>query len=146
MDLQVCYLGDDHLGGAAAYLAGIMSHFKLAYDYIPTAGYPSRSFKSQRYALYVISDYPAMHFASSEMAHICDCVAAGSGLLMIGGWESFYGFLGLYPSTPLAEALPVTMLAEDDRRNCAALHGAEGCQSRDSQGAAVGDAAKHRRV
>jgi uncharacterized membrane protein len=117
--MQVCYLGDDHLAGAAAYLAGIMSHFGLTYDFVPSAESPPASFGESRYALYVISDYPAMRFAPEDMVHIRDCVAAGSGLLMIGGWDSFFGRAGEYHQSPLAEVLPVAMMTADDRRNCA---------------------------
>ncbi len=119
MSERICYLGDDHLAGAAMYLAGIMSHFGLVYDYVPSAYSPPASFRTGRHALYVISDYPAARFARADMVHIRDSVAAGSGLLMIGGWESFHGRLGEYHESPLAEVLPVAMLAEDDRRNCA---------------------------
>ena len=119
MTKDICYLGDDHLAGAAAYLAGIMGHFGLDYDYVPSAESPPASFRTTRYALYAISDYPAAGFSQAELAHVCGCVAAGSGLLMIGGWESFHGRLGEYHRSPLADVLPVTMLAEDDRRNWA---------------------------
>jgi len=119
MNPRICYLGDDHLAGAAAYLAGIMSHFALAYDYVPSAESPPASFRAERHALYVISDYPAARFAQADMVHIRRCVTEGSGLLMIGGWESFFGRLGEYHQSPLADVLPVAMLAEDDRRNCA---------------------------
>ena len=119
MNPRICYLGDDHLAGAAAYLAGIMGHFGLAYNYVPSAESPPPAFRTERHAAYVISDYPAARFAEADAVHICDSVAAGSGLLMIGGWESFFGRLGEYHQSPLADVLPVTMLAEDDRRNCA---------------------------
>jgi uncharacterized membrane protein len=53
------------------------------------------------------------------MTHAAMRVEQGAGLLMIGGWESFYGRLGEYHKSPLADVLPVTMQACDDRRNCA---------------------------
>ena len=43
----------------------------------------------------------------------------GAGLVMFGGWESFFGRLGEYHQSPLADVLPVVMRASDDRRNCA---------------------------
>lgn len=48
---------------------------------------------------------------------IVDYVAAGGGLLMIGGYMSFSGFDGhaRYHHTPLADILPVRMLGADDR-------------------------------
>ena len=33
---DICYLGDDNLQGAAAYLGGIMLHFGLEFDYVPS--------------------------------------------------------------------------------------------------------------
>ena len=47
------------------------------------------------------------------------CVEQGAGLVMLGGWESFFGRLGEYHQSPLAEVLPVVMQQSDDRRNCA---------------------------
>ena len=120
MNPRICYLGDDHLAGAAAYLAGIMSHFGLEYDYVASSKPAAGSFhRTKHHALYVISDYPAARFSPWDVFHLGESVAAGAGLLMIGGWESFFGRLGEYHQSPLAEVLPVTMLAEDDRRNCA---------------------------
>ena len=47
-------------------------------------------------------------------------VGAGGALLMIGGYLSFSGFqaLAAFRQTVLADVLPVTMLAEDDRVEC----------------------------
>ena len=67
---RICYLGDDNLAGAAAYLAGIMTHFGLAYDHVPGTQPPPLSLASQQYALYVISDYPAARFRAAEMEQI----------------------------------------------------------------------------
>jgi len=116
---RICYLGDDHLQGAAAYLAAVMTHFGLAYDYVPSAESPNAAFAPRPYALYVVSDYPAARFREEQMARVADGVRAGSGLVMLGGWESFFGRLGEYHRTPLADVLPVSMLDADDRRNCA---------------------------
>ncbi len=116
---RICYLGDDTLQGAAAYLAGIMSHFGLPYVYVASTEPPDGDFASRQYALYVVSDYPAARFRDGQMEHIVRCVDGGSGLVMLGGWESYFGRLGEYHRSPLAEVLPVTMLESDDRRNAA---------------------------
>lgn len=49
-----------------------------------------------------------------------DYVLAGGGLLMVGGYMSFAGIEGKagYGRTCLADVLPVTMLATDDRVEC----------------------------
>ncbi len=119
MNPRVCYLGDDDFAGAAIYLAGIMTHFGLAYDHVPSTDRPPASFADERYALYVVSDYPAARFQRGEMEHVVRSVEQGSGLAMFGGWESFHGRLGEYHDSPLARALPVIMARSDDRRNCA---------------------------
>ena len=117
MSGKICYLGDDHLQGAAAYLAGILTHFGIEFDYVPSAESPPASFADTQYAAYVISDYPAVRLDEAAMNHIAARVADGAGLVMIGGWESFHGKLGEYHQSPLAAVLPVLMLQYDDRRN-----------------------------
>ncbi len=116
---KICYLGDDHLQGAAAYLAGILLHHGLAFDYVPSGESPPAEFAATSYAAYVISDYPAARLGDAAMAQLAARVEQGAGLVMLGGWESFHGRLGEYHRSPLAAVLPVTMLSCDDRRNFA---------------------------
>ena len=122
MAARICYLGDDHLGGAASYLAGIMGHYEISFDHFPSdkrLATVEPAFTARQYALYVISDYPAANFQPDEMAHLVECVRDGSGLAMFGGWESYFGRLGEYHASPLAAVLPVVIGSEDDRWNCA---------------------------
>lgn len=116
---SICYLGDDHLGAAAGYLGAVMGHFGMAYDHLPSTESPRQGFRQTRYRLYVVSDYPRARFSTEDMEAIVRSVEQGSGLLMLGGWESFHGRLGEYDETPLAKALPVVISSDDDRRNCA---------------------------
>jgi uncharacterized membrane protein len=116
---RVCYLGDDDPGAAAIYLSGIMAHYGLPFDHVPSSRAPDAAFRSCQYALYVVSDYPAARFRPGELEHVAGGVQTGSGLLMLGGWESFHGRLGEYHRSALAEVLPVAMADGDDRRNCA---------------------------
>jgi uncharacterized membrane protein len=116
---RVCYLGDDDLPLAAVYLAGIMTHYGLEYDYVASARSPDDAWRSRDYALYVLSDYPAARFRPGDLEHVAARVRAGAGLAMFGGWESFHGRLGEYHHTVLAEVLPVLMADADDRRNFA---------------------------
>jgi uncharacterized membrane protein len=119
MPSRICYLGDDHLQGAAAYLAGILKHHGLAFDYVPSAEAPPAGFDSRPYAVYVISDYPAPRLGHAALTQMAARVEQGAGLVMIGGWESFHGLQGGYDESPLAAVLPVTMQSCDDRRNFA---------------------------
>jgi uncharacterized membrane protein len=116
---QICYLGDDHLNGAAAYLAGIMLHYGLAFDHVSSDQAPPATFCQQAYALYVVSDYPTARFGTAAMHYVAEQVEHGSGLVMLGGWESYFGRLGEYHNSPLADVLPVVMQSCDDRRNYA---------------------------
>jgi uncharacterized membrane protein len=114
---RVCYLGDDDLGGAAIYLAGIMVHFGIDFDHVKSEDSPGEDFSARQYRLYVVSDYPAARFQPGQMEHIARCVERGSGLAMFGGWESFFGRLGEHHRSPLTTALTVEMADADDRRN-----------------------------
>lgn len=114
---KICYLGDDHMSGAAVYLAGIMLHYGIPFDHVRSDEPPPDSFMAEHYALYVVSDYPAARFSEEAMRHIVRRVEEGAGLAMFGGWESYFGRLGEYHRSPLADALPVVMEQADDRRN-----------------------------
>ena len=41
---RTCYLGDDDLGAAAVYLAGVMTHFGLPFDHVPSSRRPDAAF------------------------------------------------------------------------------------------------------
>jgi uncharacterized membrane protein len=114
---KICYLGDDSLQGAAAYLAGIMLHYGMEFDYVPTVEAPPANFVETPYSLYVVSDYYAAKFGQAAMLHVARCVEHGAGLAMLGGWVSYHGQLGEYHASPLADVLPVVMEQHDDRRN-----------------------------
>lgn len=113
----ILYLGDDDTTRAAAYLSGILTHYELPFERINSDRSPEEDFLSKEYSLYVLSDYPRSRFSESHLRRIRDSVEKGAGLLMIGGWESFYGRVGEYHDTVLAEILPVLMEERDDRRN-----------------------------
>lgn len=53
----------------------------------------------------------------NRLASIRDYVAAGGGLVMIGGYLTFQGIdaKGRYAGTPVEDALPVTLMTGDDR-------------------------------
>lgn len=119
MRKRICYLGDTCLMGAGSYLAGIMTHYGLPFHYVPSDEPPPATICSDPYSLYVLSDYPAARFGAEALAGVSRYVAQGSGLVMIGGWESYCGCGGDYHKSPLVEVLPVVMQQADDRRNFA---------------------------
>lgn len=111
------YLGDDDITRAASYLCGVMTYAQIPYERVDSSQTPPARFTSTQYDAYIISDYPQSRFLTSQLEYIRNTVRQGSGLLMIGGWESFHGQHGEYHDSPLAEVLPVQMLNQDDRRN-----------------------------
>jgi hypothetical protein len=121
----VLYCGDDRLEGAAAYLAGTMRHFGIPFDYLPSDAPLERArllapSGDPACTLVVLSDYPSGMISPAAQRTLVDCVARGTGLLMVGGWGSFRGVNGKYDATPIGGVLPVAIESADDRMNTAA--------------------------
>lgn len=115
---SVLYLGDTSLDTAASYLAGVMTHFDIPFDYVASDEAADRFLLDEaEYRLIVLSDYPAHNFEVSQMEKIAAWIRRGAGLLMIGGWDSFQGSGGLYNGTVIQEILPVRISPADDRVN-----------------------------
>ena len=117
MSAPILYCGDTNLEGAASYLAGLMTHFGWAFDYVPSHVPMTRELIERPHALLILSDYPASQFDDELQEFALKQVESGMGLLMIGGWESFCGMGGNWDATPIARALPVEIGGEDDRVN-----------------------------
>lgn len=118
MSNGILYLGDTTLQSAAAYLAGLIHQRGWSLEYVPSEVAVSADQISADTALFILSDYPAHQMERSLQAELVDRVAAGAGLLMIGGWESFHGCGGDWQKTRVADVLPVTIGDSDDRVNC----------------------------
>lgn len=116
---RVLYLGDTSLSTAAAYLAGILHNAGIPFDYVASDQALPLGALKEDYALIIISDYPAKRFRIGQLEEVSSLVRSGTGLLMIGGWESFSGMEADYQRTPLSEVLPVILADEDDRVNSA---------------------------
>lgn len=117
MPAPILYCGDTNLEGAASYLAGLMTHFGWAFDYVPSHVPMTRELLERPHSLLILSDYPASQFDEELQDIALAQVENGMGLLMIGGWESFHGMGGDWDVAPLAKALPVEIGDEDDRVN-----------------------------
>lgn len=117
----------DALTGAGHEVVHLPAHL------VPT-GFPGDADALSAYDLVVLSDIGANSIqlapevfdrsiaGQDRLAALRDWVAGGGALLMIGGYLSFSGFQAraAFRQTPIAEVLPVTMLAEDDRVECPA--------------------------
>jgi len=117
MPAPILYCGDTNLDGAASYLAGLMTHFGWAFDYVPSHVPMTRELIERPHSLLILSDYPASQFDEELQKIALKQVGRGVGLLMIGGWESFHGLGGDWERTSIGETLPVEMGTRDDRVN-----------------------------
>ena len=117
MNNRILYAGDTSLSTAASYLAGVLTYRGLDFDYLASDQPIGPALSNSKYGLYIISDYPVNNWEAKDFDRVAGAVNGGSGLLMIGGWESFHGLAGEYHDSPLRELLPVEMLKEDDRVN-----------------------------
>jgi hypothetical protein len=115
---RILYLGDTSLEGAAGYLAGLLNLWTLPFDYIPSHLAWTPSSTSIDHRLFILSDYPSNRLKPPVQQEIQRAVAAGAGLLMIGGWESYCGAGGDWAGTTISELLPVEISRTDDRANC----------------------------
>ena len=116
-DKMILYCGDTALREAASYLAGLMAHLSIPFDYLASNERFDDEFLFRAYRGIVLSDYPAPNFAPGQVAKLAEKVHQGMGLLMIGGWASFTGANREYTETPLRKVLPVIMQEQDDRVN-----------------------------
>ncbi|OGG03133.1 MAG: hypothetical protein A3F83_04130 [Candidatus Glassbacteria bacterium RIFCSPLOWO2_12_FULL_58_11] len=114
---NIVYLGDDSLKGAAAYLGGVLTQAGQSFSYVPTAQPADPALLEREGGLIILSDYPAENLKGGVQEKIAESVRQGASLLMIGGWESFYGVNGGYETGPISAILPVTCKKSDDRMN-----------------------------
>ncbi|MEM1354380.1 MAG: glutamine amidotransferase [Planctomycetota bacterium] len=113
----ILYLGDTALRGAASYLAGVLHHNGLAFDYGPSDEPIGAGLLADQRRLVILSDYPAAMLPAPEQDELIAAIHAGCGLVMLGGWESYHGQGGDWQDTPVANALPVAISPRDDRVN-----------------------------
>ncbi len=117
MSKAILYLGDTGLREAACYLAGVMAHYGIGFDYFSSNKKFDTDWLARKYRAILLSDYPAENFTPEQLQSLAEKVKSGPGLLMIGGWESFSGLGGGYTHTALKDVLPVVMQDGDDRVN-----------------------------
>ncbi len=77
---------------------------------LPASGDPNdlaERFRPGKYDVYMIGDIDSTCFRPEWLADLAETVSQGTGLLMLGGFQSFGA--GGYAETPLAEVLPVRL-------------------------------------
>lgn len=125
----ILYLGDGSMDGAAAYLSGVMAHYDLDYEHRPSSEPLDSGTPDRNWSVIVISDYPAANISPEIMSRLVEQVADGTGLIMLGGWDSFQGQGGDYHGSAIGNILPVLISPDDDRVNssgpCLIFRGAE---------------------
>lgn len=115
---KILYLGDGPLGSAANYLLGILKRAGYETIHLYDKKLNTQHLKNHFSAI-IISDYSSRNISTKCMVKIKEMVSSGTGLLMIGGWSSFYGLSGHYNGTLIEKILPVKCLQKDDRKNLA---------------------------
>ena len=115
---SILYLGDTHLRDAAAYLAGLLHHWGWDFEYVRSDETATSEMMSVPRSLFILSDYPSSRMNVAVQNRLLEQVAAGAGLIMIGGWESFHGLGGDWDGTSIGDVLPVIIDSNDDRLNC----------------------------
>jgi hypothetical protein len=113
----VLYLGDTALTAAAAYLTGVMHRAGIGFDYCPSDTPIGGALRADQRRLIILSDYPASRLTEDQHRAVVTAHAAGTGVLMIGGWESYHGQGGGWHTSPVADLLPVSISERDDRVN-----------------------------
>lgn len=120
--------GEGHQWLSAALTAGGWAVEHLP-NHLASEKFPSTATAMQQYDLIILSDIGAntilLHpdtFAKSavlpnRLQELHDYVAAGGGLVMVGGYLTFQGIeaKGNYAGSPIEPALPVTLQTSDDR-------------------------------
>ncbi|MDR1960092.1 MAG: hypothetical protein LBQ54_13790, partial [Planctomycetaceae bacterium] len=61
------YFGDDDATRAAAYLCGVMTHEEIPYVRVNSSETPPDSFGTTLYDVYILSDYPRVHFSAAHL-------------------------------------------------------------------------------
>ena len=120
--MNVLFLGEGDLSGAARYLAAILTWAKIPYDHRPDEARLPKRWRGSHYDVVILSDYRYASWTPCAKEWLLEQVTVrGTGLLMIGGWASFTGLVGGYAGTDLERLLPVTCVRGDDRVNRSAM-------------------------
>ena len=112
--MNILYAGDSRVGGAANYLLAVLRSLRARVMHIPPSGRLPANF-GRRYDAVILSDFPRRHAPQGAQAAIARHVAAGRGLLMVGGWASFSGPSGGWRGSVVERLLPVACQGRDDR-------------------------------
>ena len=68
-------------------------------------------FTPGRYNVYIIGDLDSAAFSKDDLSRLRECVVQGAGLIMLGGFHSFWP--GGYQRTALADLIPLTVGQQD---------------------------------
>ncbi|MCA9056585.1 MAG: hypothetical protein KDA75_22305, partial [Planctomycetaceae bacterium] len=65
MTAPILYCGDTQLNNAAAYLAGLLAHARMEFEYVSSDAELSEGQLSSELRLVILSDYPASRIPPS---------------------------------------------------------------------------------
>ncbi len=115
--MQVLYAGESLVRGSANYLFGALRACRIKVQHVESSERLSPSLLATRFDVIILSDFSKVNTSRAAEEAITRQVKRGSGLLMIGGWESFGAPAGRWHDSLIEAFLPVTCLPRDDRMN-----------------------------
>ena len=114
--MKILYAGDSEVGGAANYLLAILRRLRATTVHVPPSRMCTARLLTQHFDAIILSDFPRAQMPRAAQVLLRNHVRQGSGLLMVGGWESFSGSGGGWRGSVVESLLPVRCLPGDDRR------------------------------
>ncbi|MCW5801941.1 MAG: VWA domain-containing protein [Deltaproteobacteria bacterium] len=96
--------------GSATYFKNALEHENMDVSVRGPAGLPSSAKEMEKFDMVVVSDVPAHLVGTAQMQALDSYVAAGGGMMMAGGQDSFGS--GGYQGTRMEQILPVRFDSE----------------------------------
>ncbi len=115
--MRVLYAGESLVRGSANYLFGALRACHITVQHVESSERLSPGLLARRFDVIILSDFSKGQTSRAAEEAIARQVKRGSGLLMIGGWESFGAPCGKWHGSLIEALLPVTCLPRDDRMN-----------------------------
>lgn len=113
--MKILYAGDSPEGGPANYMLAVLKHLKARFVHVPPAKKLTPNLFHQHFDAIILSDFPKSKAPSDSEKKIAQQVEGGTGLMMVGGWNSFAS--GGWQNSTVAKILPVDCAEHDDRMN-----------------------------
>ena len=114
--MKILYCGDGPIQGPAVYLYCVLNYLgHKVYHVAPEESLTQSQLLKSKADVLILSDFHHSHLKSEESLIVQRVQEKGMGLLMVGGWGSFFG--GGYAGSKIEKLLPIKIKTKDDRIN-----------------------------